>query len=86
MFKVADFYLLDLERTIGYNKPFYWKTNKHGYTSNLKTAGLFSKEKAEMIVANDFNKTTVMISRDNVYKFLGRDRETHENKTNIHSK
>jgi hypothetical protein len=84
-FKVAEFYLLDLERTIGFNRPFFWKGNKHGYTSSLKTAGIFSKAKAEMIVRNDFDQMTVMISQDKLYKILGMDMNPHEGTINIHS-
>jgi hypothetical protein len=86
MFRVADFYLLDLERTIGFNKPFYWKGNKRGYTSSIRYAGIFSEEKAEMIVASDLDKRTVMISRDMVYKFLGKEKENHEGNININTK
>ena len=85
MIRVADFYLLDLERTLGFGRPFFWKGNKHGYTSNWKTAGLFSKAKAEIIVANDFDKLTVMISRDRLIKILGKDEETNEGTINIQS-
>ena len=80
---MTKFYLLDLERTLGYHRPFFWKGNKHGYTSSLENAGLFSKEHAEMIVRNDIDKTTVMVPKELVIKFLGRDLNKDESTINI---
>jgi hypothetical protein len=71
--KVVKYYLLDLERTIGFNRPFFWKPNKRGYTGSLKLAGLFSKGMAEKIVADDFNKTTILISQSWIHKILGKE-------------
>jgi hypothetical protein len=77
------YYLLDLERTIGYSRPFFWKRTKFGYTSKLEQAGLFSKEIAEQIVDHDHDRTTVMISKEQVIKILGKDMEHNENIINI---
>jgi hypothetical protein len=74
MFKVAKFYLLDLERTIALNQPYFWKGNKHGYTNALENAGLFSREVAEKIVDHDqVDRTTVMISWFQMCRILGKD-------------
>jgi hypothetical protein len=72
------FYLMDLERTIANNVPYFWNGNKHGYTSSLKHAGLFTKEIAEQIVADDFDKRTIMISEEQIFKILGKDLKSHE--------
>jgi len=80
---VSDFYLLDLERTIGYSRPFFWNGNRHGYTTSIEQAGLFSKGLAEKIVESDHSKTTVMISVEQVTKILGKDMKPHEGTINI---
>lgn len=72
------YYLLDLERTIATNIPVYWKQNKHGYTKYLEQSGLFSKQQATEIVESDFNKATVMIHQDLIFKILGKDYKQHE--------
>lgn len=72
------FFLLDLERTIGYGKPYFWNGNRHGYTSSFEHAGLFTKEIAEKIVADDLDEKTVMISHERVFKILGRDLKCYE--------
>lgn len=77
------YFLMDLERTIGNNRPFFWNGNRHGYTTNLQQAGLFSKGIAEQIVLGDYNKNTVMISVEQVTKILGKDMKPHEGTTNI---
>lgn len=76
------FYLLDLERTIAHSMPYYWKGNRHGYTSSLEHAGLFSKDFAEKLVKQDIDKTTVMIDQEKVFKILGKDMKQHEGSTN----
>lgn len=73
-----DFYLLDLERTIGNGRPYYWNGNRHGYTTSLEHAGLFSKWIAEQICEGDYDKRTVMISTEQVSKILGKDMKPHE--------
>lgn len=78
---MAEYYLLDLERTIGYSKPYFWKGNRHGYTSHIEHAGIFPEEKAEQIISNDRDKTTVKISTSKVFKILGKDMKPHEGTT-----
>lgn len=73
-----EFYLLDLERTLGFNKPYFWKWNRHGYTQDIDQAGLFSEPTANRICENDRDKTTVKISKSKVYKILGKGSESHE--------
>lgn len=76
---MAKYYLLDLERTIAYEKPFYWKGNKHGYTRSLEQAGLFPKEIAQQIVDHDdIDRTTVMISQTQMVRILGKEIKPHE--------
>lgn len=84
MFEVADFYLLDLERTIALNQPYFWKGNKHGYTNSIKDAGLFSRDIAEKIVDHDqVDRTTVMISWHQVCRILGKDIKPNEGTVKI---
>jgi hypothetical protein len=56
---MAEYYLIDLERTIGYNKPYYWKGNRHGYTSHIEQAGIFPEHMANEILKNDQDENTV---------------------------
>jgi hypothetical protein len=72
------FLLMDLERTIQSGVPCFWKGNRHGYTYNMKFAGLFRKDLAEEIVKNDYDKKTVMISLALIEKILGKDFMMHE--------
>jgi hypothetical protein len=64
------YYLLDIERTIGHGIPTYWNQNRHGYTTDLEAAGLFSKEIAENIVNSDIDKWTVKVSQQQVEKIF----------------
>lgn len=76
---MAKYYLLDLERTIVYERPFFWKGNKHGYTKSLEHAGLFPKEIAQQIVDHDdIDRTTVMISQTQMVRILGKEIKPHE--------
>lgn len=61
-----QFYLVDLERSNASGEIHYWKGNRHGYTPNVKEAGLFSEESAKETVESDFDKNTVMIRKDEV--------------------
>jgi hypothetical protein len=78
---MSDFYLLDIERTIAFNRPFYWKGNRCGYTPELEFAGLFHKQVAETIVKNDLDNKTVMISQDMIFQILGGEMKRHEGDT-----
>lgn len=64
------YYLLDLERTIGTGRTFYWKANKRGYTNNVKEAGLYSEIAATEIVERDLDKRTVMVSEQTVKRIV----------------
>lgn len=64
------YYLIDLERTIGIGRTFYWKANKHGYTTLLTEAGLYSETAADEIVKEDHDKRTVKVHRDTVAGIL----------------
>ena len=75
------YYLMDLERTIANRMPYDWKGNRHGYTSSLEHAGLFSRDFAEKLVKQDFDKRTIMISQQQVFKILGKDMKQHEGST-----
>ena len=75
---LAHYYLMDIERTIANSKPYFWKGNRHGYTDSLQHAGLFSKDFAEKLVKQDFDKTTIMISEKTVSTILGKDLKHHE--------
>jgi pyruvoyl-dependent arginine decarboxylase (PvlArgDC) len=64
------YYLMDLERTLSRDIPYFWLKNKHGYTTKIEVAGLFAKEAAEEIVKNDINDLTVMIHINKVAEIL----------------
>lgn len=64
------YYLLDLERTIARGVPYFWLKNKHGYTQDIGVAGLFSKEAADEIEANDISNTTVKIHINKIAEIL----------------
>lgn len=70
---MAEFYLLDLERTIGMGKPYFWKRSRHGYTDSLRKAGLFSRKEAEKIAQLDFDRKTIIIDQKIVEKIFGKD-------------
>jgi hypothetical protein len=55
------FYLLDLERTVLYDRLYFWKQNKRGYTNHIEDAGLFFKEIAAKICEADLDNGTIMI-------------------------
>jgi hypothetical protein len=65
-----EYVLMDLERTLGYNTPCFWKANNHGYTYQLKQAGLYPKKMAESMVENDHDHTTVMIHINTISRIL----------------
>jgi hypothetical protein len=75
---MAEYYLIDLERTIGYSKPYFWKGNRHGYTSHIEQAGIFPEAKANEICEKDRDHTTIKISTSKVFKILGKDMKPHE--------
>jgi hypothetical protein len=64
------YYLIDLERTLRNGVPFYWRGNRHGYTSFRTTAGQFPEEEAKRIVESDFDGTTVMIEVEKAEKIV----------------
>lgn len=64
------YFLMDLERTLQGSLPCFWKKNRHGYTYDIRDAGLFAKETAEKIVNSDIDKTTVMIHINKVAEIL----------------
>lgn len=64
------YYLMDLERTIGRGIPHYWVANRHGYTTEIKDAGLFDGPVAKRLVENDFDKRTIMIEQKVVETIL----------------
>jgi hypothetical protein len=78
---MAEFYLLDLERTLGYSKPYFWKGTKHGYTTHIEQAGIFPEAIANKIVESDRDNTTVKVSTSKVFKILGKDLKSHEGTT-----
>lgn len=75
---VAEFFLLDLERTVGFNVPYFWKGNKYGYTTHLEQAGIFPEDVARGIVANDKDNKTVMVNTRIVFKILGLEMKQRE--------
>lgn len=67
---MSKYYLIDLERSIPTGRLFYWKQNRHGYTTKLDEAGLFPEDKASEIVENDFDERTIMISQRIIDKIM----------------
>lgn len=61
---------MDLERTIGSGRTYYWKAHKRGYTTDLNEAGLYSEITANEIVESDFDNRTIMISEKVVEKIV----------------
>jgi hypothetical protein len=78
---MAEYYLLDLERTVSTGRVFYWKGNRHGYTDSLKFAGIFTEDFAKRIVGRDRDQRTVMIDTRVIQKILGKDLQEHEGST-----
>jgi hypothetical protein len=76
---MADYFLLDLTRTIQSGVPAYWKGNKHGYTYNIQFAGIFSEEIANEIVKHDLDNGTVKVPVRLVIEVLGKDLKANEN-------
>ena len=70
---VEEFYLLDLERTIGMGRPFFWKRNRHGYTDTLRMAGIFSRKEAEKIAQLDLDNLTILIEKKIVQRIFGKE-------------
>lgn len=58
---IGKFYLIDLERSLVIGKRMFWKKNCHGYTENIKEAGIFSETKAIEKCECDLNRKTVML-------------------------
>ena len=77
-----EFYLLDLERTIGMGRPFFWKKNRYGYTDLLHIAGIFSRKEAEKIAQLDLDKLTILIDRTIVQRIFGKDIKHEQTATN----
>lgn len=67
---MEKYYLLDLERTIGFGVPTYWKKGANGYTRNISEAGLYSEDSANDHVSNDRGKTTISISQVTIKELL----------------
>ena len=70
---VDEFYLLDLERTIGMGRPFFWKRSRHGYTDTLRMAGIFSRKEAEKIAQLDLDNLTILIEKKIVQRIFGKE-------------
>lgn len=64
------YYLLDLERTIFFSEPFYWKKDRHGYVKLLGEAGQFNEIEATKIVNSDRDEKTVKIKVELIDKIL----------------
>jgi hypothetical protein len=77
---VEEFYLLDLERTIGMGRPFFWKRSRHGYTDTLQMAGIFSRKEAEKIAQLDLDNSTILIEKKIVQRIFGKEL-VHEHTT-----
>lgn len=63
-------YLLDLERSIKTGMTTYWKPNKHGYTVDVETAGLYSSKEARNIADSDIDNRTVVIDSEVIDNIL----------------
>lgn len=56
------FYLIDLERTIGIGRTFYWKAHGRGYTTLIEEAGLYPEAAAKEQVESDIDHRTIMVA------------------------
>lgn len=72
-----EYYLVDLERTVIYMKPYFWKRGNHGYTTDHEEAQTFTKRKATLIAKSDVNKRTIPISAEAVRMILLEDHKTY---------
>ena len=70
---MAEGYLMDLERTILNNRPYYWKSSRHGYTADIRQAGKWKIEVCQKIVERDINKDTILITEETIERILGKD-------------
>lgn len=71
-----EYYLIDLERSIGGGRVYYWKAHKRGYTTDLNEAGLYSDLTAGEIVDGDFDRLTVKVEKKKAEDLAGINRET----------
>ena len=75
---MATCYLMDLERTLAYGKPYFWKSSRYGYTDDIKRAGRWQREICDEIVKRDIHKETIIITEELIEKVLGKDIVQHE--------
>ena len=62
------YFLIDLERSLGMGRTFYWKASRRGYTTDITEAGVFSATEANKIVKSDYDNQTIMIHIDMIDK------------------
>ena len=67
------YYLMDLERTMTFDEPYFWKQSKHGYTNIITLAGQFNEIEATKIVRNDRDEKTIKIRVEVIDKILKRE-------------
>lgn len=67
-----DYYLIDLERSVGSGVIHYWKPFKQGYTTSLEDAGQYSGSVAKEIEKGDLDKFTVAVSKVVIDNILGK--------------
>lgn len=67
---MKNFLLMDLERSLSTGRLFFWKGNKHGYTTEAKEAGVFDWIKANEICSADKDLRTVLIPVEVVQRIL----------------
>jgi hypothetical protein len=58
----VEYFLLDLERTLLSGVPYFWKSNKRGYTYKIQEAGVYEELEALMIAEWDIDKRTVLVN------------------------
>lgn len=66
-----EYYLIDLERSIGSGVVHYWKAHKSGYTTDLNEAGVYSDLTAGEIVDGDFDRLTVKVEQKKAEELAG---------------
>jgi hypothetical protein len=65
------YYLLDLERTVRFSEPYYWRKDRYnGYTTLLGEAGQYSVIVADEIVSSDYDERTIKIKVKVIDKIL----------------
>lgn len=65
-----EYCLIDMERTLCYNKLYFWKKNKRGYTTEIMEIGLYTLNEVTEILSNDVEGNTVVYPARNITEIM----------------